>query len=223
IDDARGDLLSCAAFLAETITSHDGHAAAMSAVVPRYLTKGNVDLAAELSNTVDDPFTRDKLLMLVAEKCAELDDDEYAMQLAEAVEEPALQLQARERVAIKKVESGNFDVAEMMAKNIPHADALFSAMAIKRAAAGDMKAAGDALSRVEFPGGKVQAMLTIAAEDPETSVDMLESAVAAANDIEHKEEKIRTLIDIGNVMAESGHNDRAIEIFGKARGVTEML
>ena len=40
------------------------------AVVPRYLANGDVDLAAELANTVDDPFTRDRLLIHVAEKCA---------------------------------------------------------------------------------------------------------------------------------------------------------
>ena len=61
-DQAERDLLSCAAFLAERIKSSDGHAEAMKAIIPRYLVKGNVDLAAELANAVDDPFSRDKLL-----------------------------------------------------------------------------------------------------------------------------------------------------------------
>src|SRR5687767_466458 len=88
--DAESDLLSCATYLAERITSVDGHAEAVLAVVPQYLATGNVDLAAELANTVDDPHTRDRLLTAVAEKCAALDDDEYALQLADAVEEPGL-------------------------------------------------------------------------------------------------------------------------------------
>ncbi|MCA1589648.1 MAG: hypothetical protein LC734_04510, partial [Acidobacteria bacterium] len=77
-EDAETDLLSCAAYLAERIKSRDGHAVAMAAVIPRYLAKGKVDLAAELANKIDDPFTRDRLLTAVADKCAELDDDDYA-------------------------------------------------------------------------------------------------------------------------------------------------
>lgn len=223
IDDARADLLSCAAFLAETITSRDGHASAMAAVVPRYLAKNDVDLAAELANTVDDPFTRDKLLMIVAEKCAELDDDEYALQLAEAIEEPALQLQARERVAIRKAAGGNIDAAKRIAAEVPHPDAVYAAIAVNQAAEGDLQAAGESLSRVEFAGGKVRAMLDIAAENSEFAADMLEAAVSAAEHIEHKEERIRAFCDIGNSMAEAGLNGRAIEIFGKARISAESL
>ena len=37
--DAESDLLFCAAYLAERITSVDGHAEAMTAVVPLYLHK----------------------------------------------------------------------------------------------------------------------------------------------------------------------------------------
>ena len=48
IENAQEDLLSCAAFLAETIGSSDGHAGAMSEIVPRYLAKGDVDVNMEL-------------------------------------------------------------------------------------------------------------------------------------------------------------------------------
>jgi hypothetical protein len=107
LTDAESSLLSCAAFLAERITSIDGHAEAMLAVVPLYLQKQKVDLAAELSNTVDDPYTRDRLLTLVAEKCAEDADDEYALQLADAIEDHGLRSQAFERVALRQASVGN--------------------------------------------------------------------------------------------------------------------
>ncbi len=67
--EASTDLLACAAFIAEDIKNHDVHASAMMTIVPLYLERGDVDLAAELANTIDDPFTRDKLLSAVAEKC----------------------------------------------------------------------------------------------------------------------------------------------------------
>src|SRR5687767_2693417 len=99
-DQAEGDLLACAAFVAERIKSSEGHGDAMNSIIPRYLAKGDVDLAAELANAVDDPFSRDKLLIVVAEKCAELDDEEYGLQLADAIEDHALQAQALERVGL---------------------------------------------------------------------------------------------------------------------------
>ena len=98
--DAESNLLACATYLAESIESADGHAEGISAVLPRYLEKGDVDLAAELANTVADPFTRDRLLIQVAEKCAALDDDEYAMQLIEAIEDPGMQAEGFERLGI---------------------------------------------------------------------------------------------------------------------------
>ena len=75
-DEAERDILACAAFLGERIRSNDGRAEAMGAVVPRYLARGETDLSAELSDTVEDPYSRDKLLTQVAEKCAELEDVE---------------------------------------------------------------------------------------------------------------------------------------------------
>ncbi|MEO7660244.1 MAG: hypothetical protein ABIV48_11575, partial [Pyrinomonadaceae bacterium] len=56
-EQAGNDVLACAAFVAERIKSSDGHSEAMNAVIPLYLAKGNVDLAAELSNAVNDPYS----------------------------------------------------------------------------------------------------------------------------------------------------------------------
>src|SRR5687767_7384557 len=91
IEDARENLLSCAAFLAESISSAEGHAEALSEIVPFYLQKNEVDLAAQLADSIDDPFARDRLLMNVAEKCAAIDDDEYAFQLVESIEDSGTQ------------------------------------------------------------------------------------------------------------------------------------
>src|SRR5215210_381335 len=120
IEEARENLLACAAYLAENIKSADGHADAMQRIVPFYVAKNNVDLAAEFANTVDDPFTRDKLLTLVAEKCAALDDDEYALQLVEAIEDYGLQAQAREKVALQKSAQDDFVKAAAIAEGLEH-------------------------------------------------------------------------------------------------------
>jgi tetratricopeptide (TPR) repeat protein len=227
-NDARSDLLACSAFLAESIKSSDGRSEALMAVVPQYLAKGDVDLAAELANTAGDPFTRDRLLILVAEKCAELNDDEYALQLAYAIEDYGLQSQARERIALRKASQGDFEKARVIADEIDHPDSVIAGIAIKQDADGDMDGALKTIGEIGFPGAAVYALTSMAvarleAGEQDNSVGLLENASAAADDIEHNEEKIRALSDIGNLFIEAKRNDRAIETFDKARANAETL
>ena len=226
--DAESDLLSCATYLAERINSVEGHAEAISAVVPQYLTKGNVDLSAELANTVDDPHTRDRLLIAVAEKCAELDDDEYALQLAEAVEEPGLQAQAFERIGLQKAAKGEFDKAREITSTMKHPDGVLVGMAVKQNSMGLENDALTTIGEIEHAGASVTAFGDMAverlrSEDTENAVKYLELAVEKAADIEHTEERARAYCDIGNAFTEAGRNDRAIETFDKAKVTAETL
>jgi len=227
-DQAEGDLLSCAAFLAERIKSSDGHAAAMQSILPRYLATGNVDLAAELANAVDDPFSRDKLLTLVAEKCAELDDDDYARQLMDAMEDHGMQSQAFERVALVMAHKGRVATADEIAQQMAHPDFVYAGIAVQQAASGDDAGASETLDRIEFSAARASALqqITVAqieAQEMERALNSLEQATAAAGEIEHDEEKIRTLCDIGNSYIEAKRNDKAIETFETARAHAEAL
>lgn len=227
-DQAANDLLACAAFLAERIKSSDGHASAMQTIVPGYLAKGEVDLAAELANAVEDPFSRDKLLTLIAEKCAELDDDDYALQLAEAIEDHGMQGQAFERVALVMAGKGNSSRASEIAGMMAHPDFVFAGIAVGQAADGDETAASMTLGQIEFATARASALQHIAAKQIETkevgkALNSLEQAVVAAEEIEHDEEKIRTLCDIGNLYIEAKRNDKAVETFERARLSAEVL
>ena len=226
--DAGSDLLAAAAYLAERITSIDGHAEAMLAIVPLYLQKGNVDLAAELSNTVDDPFTRDRLLTQVAEKCAEAADDDYAMQLAEAVEDHGLRSQARERVALRQAVRGEFDRAHAIAVGMDHPDGVLAGIAVNQAAKGLATAANETIGEIGFPGSAVSAFHDIAVQhlglgDADQAVQYLERSVEKTQDIEQLEEQARAYCDIGNAFIEAGRNDKAIETFDKAKSTAETI
>jgi len=227
-DDAVDDLLAAAAYLGERIKSNDGHAGAMAAVVPRYLARNNVDLAAELANTVDDPFTRDKLLTETAEKCAAIDDDEYAIQLAEAIEDIGLQQQAYERIALQKVEKGQLNKALEIAESMHHPDMVFAAAAARAVSNGQSDLSSDLLSRVDYPSAKVSAQLAVAAhefanDDKEASTAMLDDALQTAKDIEHNEERIRTICEVGNQYVAVGRNDLAIGAYTVAKEFAEQL
>lgn len=226
--DAENDLLAAAAYLAESIQSNDGRAEAMKAVVPRYLAKGNVDLAAELSNTVDDPFVRDRLLIAVAETCAGMDDDEYALQLVEAMDDIGMQAQARERIGLKLAANGQIVKATTVADMMDHRDNVLAAIAIRQSADGDREAAVRTIGEIGFPFSAAHAWMAMAAdaiekEDFDRAAELLERSLEPAEEIEHEEERIRSFIDIGNSFLASNRNDRAIETLDKAREYAEAL
>lgn len=226
--DARHDLLTAAAYLGERIKSGDGHAEAMTAVVPRYLAENNVDLAAELANSVEDPFTRDKLLTEVAEKCAEIDDDEYAMQLAESIEDLGLKSQALERIALQKVHKGQTDKALEIAETLSHPDYIFAAAAVRAAGEGDRDNAVDLLARIEYPSARVSALQAMSATqlaggNKDDAVALLAEAEQTATEIEHNEERIRTICEVGNHFVAAGRNDLAINAYDAAKREAEQL
>lgn len=227
-DYAERDLLACAAYLAESIQSNDGRAQAMVSVVPRYLEKGNVDLAAELSNTVDDPFIRDRLLIAVAETCASADDDEYALQLVEAMEDPGMQAQARERIGLRLASAGKIEQARAVADQMEHRDNVLAGVAIRQHGNGMLEVALATVGEIDFPATAAHALVTMAAAslekgDAAEAVDLLERSLEPAEEIEHEEERIRTLTDIGSSFIVADRNDRAIETLDQARGHAEVL
>jgi tetratricopeptide (TPR) repeat protein len=227
-NDAESDLLSAAGYIGERITSNEGHADAMMAVVPKYIAKGNVDLAAELANTIDDPYTRDRLLTAVAEKCAEQDDDEYALQLADAVEDPGLRSQAFERVALQQASKGKFESAHSIAASMDHPDGVLGGIATKQAIDGLETEASQTIDEIEHAAAAVTAYFEIAmhylrSENAEQAIKYLEHARDEAEDIEHDEEKTRAFCDIANGFIEAGRNDRAIETFDKAKSTAELI
>ncbi len=227
-EQARENLLSCAAFLAEDIKSAEGHAAAINEVVPHYLAKGEVDLAAELADTVDDPFVRDRLLSKVATKCAETNDDEYAFQLIEAIEDHGLQSEARENIALKKAAAGEFEKAFEIAGELDHPSHALGLIGYYLTLNNREEEARQTLSRIEYPAAKVNALQLIAEyyeknNQREKANATLDDAVTAAEEIDFPEEKIRILQYVAEHYRAGGRNDKAIEIFDKAKTIAEHI
>ncbi|MGI9055928.1 MAG: tetratricopeptide repeat protein [Pyrinomonadaceae bacterium] len=228
IEEAENNLLSCATFLSEDIKSAEGYAEAMKAVVPHYLERGDVDTAAGLADTVDDPFVRDRLLMSVAEKCAAIDDDEYAFQLADAIEDFGMQEAAREAIAVQKAAKTDFEKALDIADSLSHNSNAYALIAAHFASQNHETEAEQTIEKIDFPILKAGAFQNIALinfnkGNDEKALEMLGKAAAAAEEIEHNEEKIRALLEIGNHFSEIKKNDKAIEVLDKAKSNAEKL
>ena len=226
--EAEGDLLACAAYLAEEVGGSDDRSTAMSAVVAEYLKRDNVDLAAELANTVDDPFVRDRLLVAVVRRCAELGDDEYAIQLADAVEEDGMRSQAFAAAALVKARQGDLEKARELAASVLHPEDVLAAIALKQDQSGDEATAQATVAEIDYAGSAVAALIAMAAarkekDDAVKAVEFLEKAGQLAEEIEHREERVRMLVDVGNALTDAGRKDKAIGTLEKARGHAEAL
>jgi hypothetical protein len=217
IDDAQNDLLACATFLAEKIGSSDGYAEAMKELIPFYLAKGEVDTAAEFANSIDDPFVRDQLLTVVAEKCAEIDDDEYALQLADAIEDNSFQGVCLEGIAKQKAIKKQFETAFKIADGLEHGSNAYAEIAARQEKAEALKT----IEKIEFPYTKVQALLEVSNHTKDLS--LLEKATGIAKEIEFEEERIRAYLSISFQYIEAGHKDKAIDVLDKARQFAESL
>lgn len=216
-EDAENNLLSCATFIAANIKSSDGYAESVKELLPYYLQKDEVDLAAELVDSINDSFTRDQLLSAVAEKCAELDDDEYALQLAGAVEDINLQSIALEKVASQKAVKKQFEKACSIADDLDHASNAYAEIANNQ----DKEEALQTIEKIEYPTIKVQALQNIAVNSEDYS--LLDQTIGIIKEIELDEERINALISVAHLYTEAKLNDRAIGILDVARQVGEKL
>lgn len=228
IEDARENLLACAAYLAENIKSADGYAEAMKEIVPRYLAKDAVDLAAQLVDSIADPFVRDRLLSDVAGKCVEINDDDYALQLIESIEDAGSRGEAKERIAIRKAANGEFDKAFEIAHALADPSHALGIIAYHLTAANRQSEAEETLGRIEYPAAKVNALQSIAEyyeqeNRIERAVEILDAAAGIAGQIDFAEEKIRILQNIAEHYAKNGRNDRAVETFESAKTEAEKL
>ena len=216
-NEAKEDLLACSAFLAENIKSSDGYAEAMKEIIPRFLAKDSVDLAAELADSIEDPFVRDQMLTYVAVKCAELDDDEYAMQLAEALEDKSFQGVALEGIGIQKAVRGQIERAFEIAGEIEHPSNVYAVIAAHQ----DPSVAMQTIDKIEYPHIKVSALQEIFIKTE--NLEFLDSAGSIAAEIDLEEERIRAYLSISFQYIEAKRKDKAIETLDKAKQFAETL
>lgn len=227
-DEATSDLLHAAAYLVEGIESVDEMSEAMNEVVPRFLGRAEVDVAAALADITIEPLARDRLLAVVAEKCIEANDDDYAMQLVEAIEEEALAAGAMERIALKMVERGDIDRALKIAQELSHPDAIFSAMATARYRKGDFDEALAFASQIAIPSSRASLSIAVARIAMESASvvefeNQIGNAERHAGETDLAEEAAGILLEVGNLCLEANRGDLAISKFEKVKEIAETL
>jgi tetratricopeptide (TPR) repeat protein len=210
IEKAQNNLLTCATYLSTKIRSSDGFAEATKELVSHYLAKGDVDFSADLADTVDDTFIRDNLLIDIACKCIHLNDDEYGMQLAEAVEDFGHQSLAKERIIEIKAQQKDFEKAFQIAQKLPEQSNALSSISFHQ----DLSESLQTIDKIESLLNKVHALV---------GKQELDRAEKVADEIDFNEEQIRAYLEISLAFIEQKRNDRAIEVLTKTQFVCEKI
>jgi tetratricopeptide (TPR) repeat protein len=210
IEKAQNDLLTCATYLSTKIRSSDGFAEATKELVQHYLAQDNVDFSADLADTVDDTFIRDNLLIDIANKCIHLNDDEYGLQLVEAVEDAGYQSLARERIIEIKAQQKDFEKAFQIAAQLPDQSNALSSISFHQ----ELPEALQTIDKIDFLLPKVHALI---------GKKQLDAAEKTADEIDFNEEQIRAYLEISLAFIENKQNDRAIEVLAKTQHVCEKI
>jgi len=139
-----------------------------------------------------------------------------------------MQAEGRERLGSLKAAKGQFEAARNIAAAMEHPDYVLAAIAVNQFEKGDEEAFRSTLAEVDFPVARVGARTgavhqLLKAEKPERIAELLEAAAEDAETIEHDEEKIRALVEIGTLFVDAKQNGKAIEIFDRARAHAEEL
>lgn len=225
---AENDLLACAAYLGERVGSLDGHADAIAKIARIYAEKGEVDLAASLIDAINDPHVRDANLVEIAGKCVELDDDEYAFQLAEAIEEFGLQEQAKIVIAVNQARKGRFEESLETADSLNDPSSALGEIALIFARQGNEEKAREILETIDFPLIRIQvlnelAAIKLKADENEEALQLLEQSLAETENIEFPEEKVQILLDTANRFFAAGNAEKAGLLLDEAREIAETL
>jgi tetratricopeptide (TPR) repeat protein len=228
LEEAKNNLLKAATYLAEKVSGSDGHAEAMKTIVPLYLEKNEVDLAAELSDNVQDPFVRDYLLMLTAEKCAEIDDDDYAFQLCEAIDNETIRIEALEKIALQKIQKGEFNKAFQIAEMLDTAERIYGEAALKYAESGEIEKGQNLIEKIWLPSEKVLALqnlseILLKQNETEEAVNILIQTCNFAEEIDYEIDAVKALQETAEIFIRIGRRDKAIETLEKARQKAEKL
>ena len=227
-EEAKQDILSCAIYLAGNINSTESQAEALRLIVEHYLAKDDVDNAAQYADVIQDTFMRNQMLVNVIAKCVAIDDDDYAVQLIDSIDDRGSQIRAKEAIGLQFAAKGKFEQSFEIADSLEHSSDLLAGIAVNQVKNGFESEASATLERIDFFKSTVSALQEIAIhfikeQNFEKANEYLERALMLSEEIEFTEDKIRAYFENGAYFAEIEKNDKAIESFLKASNEIEQL
>jgi len=216
------DYLTCALRLAESLHG-DAHLEITEAIALYYVEAGQLDRGVELAEQVPDAYARDSLLAVITAKAVASEDEDYATELLETIEDPILHNSAIEKMAIEFARRGEFDAALGLTDQLEDNASALGAIAALYWQSGQKDEALELARSIEFAQESAIALVQLArlSDDNDESLNLLVEARSVAEEIDSAELKVFALIAIASGYEERAEREQSLETLNRAFEVCE--
>src|SRR5438034_204097 len=135
-NDTVSSFLDCAVEIAQAIDNLEGRAEVISLIAIKYAEAGQLNVAADLAETINDSYQRDQAHAALAAKCVEIRAPDYAEKLCDLIEDDTAYALATEGMAVAYAESGIFEESSALAHRLTDSAPTLSRIALAFVARG---------------------------------------------------------------------------------------
>ena len=216
------DYLTCASRIAESLHG-EAHLEITEAIAHHYIEAGQLERAVELAEQIPDAYARDSLLAVITAKAVASEEEDYATELLETIEEPILQNSAIEKMAIEFARRGEFDAALGLTDQLADNASALGTIAALYWQSGQKNEALDLARSIEFPQESAITLVQLAklSDDNDESLNLLVEAQSVAEEIDSAELKVFALIAIASGYEERAAREQSLETLNRAFEVCE--
>ena len=221
-------LLAATLAVARTIDVDDERSEITEAIAIEYALRTEFDRAADLMETIQDPYSHDKGIGSLAVLVADAGDSEFADQLLNSIEDQSLLTTALEHVAVSHARRGDFDTALQLCEELADTAEPFRAIAGTYAAKGFTEKGLELARSIEAPLPRTFTLVELALQAkgqdlPVSAKELIVEATETASEIEFAEDQVDALITIANVYEKLDERDSAYEQLCEAIRVSDDI
>ena len=213
--------MDCAVKIAQAIDGLEGRSETLSLIALKYAESGQLEAAAELTETINDSYLREQALAGVAARCIEAGAADYAEKLAGMIEDDTVYALATEQMAAAYAESGAIEKSIEVAHRLADSAPTLSQIALICIGRGLSDQALEIARSIDYADLKASVLVELAdkaLQDGRKSeaLELLPEATKAAQEIEFIEPRISNLVAIASLNKKGGQEEQALEILVRA-------
>lgn len=215
------DALAAALRVSGTVKNADAYDELAFAIARRYAQRTEFNLAVDIADTINDPYTMERTIAEIAVMLAADGQDDGALELIDSLEDFSHQATAKSQIAIAHAAAGEFEVASEIASGMEDNSSTLVAIAYLSADKGEHDRALDILEMLDFPLGSVSIRSRVAEDYQragrfEEALELLSQALDETEAIDPPNERVGALTDLALRFNEAGQDERVAEILLEA-------
>ena len=216
------DYLTCASRLAESLFG-ESFIEINEAVALLYVEAGELERGVERAEQMPDAYARDSLMALITPKAVASENEDYALELVETIDDPVLQNSAIENMSIEFARRGDFDTALNLADQLTDNDSALGSIATFYWQSGLKNEAVELARSIEFAQQRAMTLAQLAklSDEDEECSELLVEAQNVAEEMEPDELKVYALMAVASVYEDRADREQSLEVLNRALEVSD--